>query len=102
VQSKHLINPNGAHKVNDTDKFENLLSDVFADGNNIDAPSTIEQGQFEAFLRRHPNVTAYFHGNSNWHQVYEWNGPTRSVRLHTVRVRCHDNPSLGSCYTDIA
>lgn len=93
VESKHFVNPNGAHGVNGTDKFENLLADVFADGSTIDAPSFVEQAQFEEFLRRHRNVTAYFHGNSNWHQVYEWNGPNRSVRLHTVRV---DSPMKGA------
>src|SRR4029077_4184032 len=68
------------------DQFENLLADQFADGPSVEAPSLVEQAQFEEFLRRHPNVTAYFHGNSNWHQAYEWSGPNRSARLHTFRV----------------
>jgi hypothetical protein len=93
VQSKHLTNPNGDHGVNGKDKFENLLSDTFADGSSVEAPSLVEQSQLEVFLRRHPNVTAYFHGNSNWHQVYDWNGPNRSIRLHTVRI---DSPMKGS------
>ena len=32
AQAKHFINPNGAHDINATDKFENLLADRFADG----------------------------------------------------------------------
>ena len=93
VQSKHLINPNGAHDINSRDQFENLLADVFVDGTTIDVPSVKEQAQFENFLARHRNVTAYFHGNSNWHQVYDWNGPNKSARLHTVRV---DSPMKGA------
>ncbi len=93
VQSKHFINPNGAHDVNAVDQFENLLADRFADGTTIDSPSLLEQAEFEAFLRRHPNVTGYFHGNSNWSQFYDWNGPGRSVRLHTFRV---DSPMKGA------
>jgi hypothetical protein len=93
AEGKHFINPNGAHDINATDQFENLLADRFADGRRIDVPTTVEQGQFEAFLTQHPNVTAYFHGNSNWHQSYEWNGPKRSVRLHVFRV---DSPMKGA------
>ena len=93
VEAKHFINPNGAHDVNATDRFENLLADQFADGTSIDAPTTIEQAQFEAFLAHHPNITAYFHGNSNWHQAYEWNGPHSTARLHAFRV---DSPMKGA------
>jgi calcineurin-like phosphoesterase family protein len=93
VEAKHFINPTGAHDINAVDQFENLLADRFADGATVDTPSVIEQGQFEQFLARHPNVTAYFHGNSNWHQVYEWNGPGHSARLHTIRV---DSPMKGA------
>lgn len=93
VQSKHLTNPNGTHDINPRDKFENLLADVFASGPSIDVPSLKEQAQLEAFLVRHRNVTAYFHGNSNWHQVYDWNGPNKAARLRTVRV---DSPMKGA------
>ena len=93
VEAKHFINPNGIHDVNAADQFENLLADRFADGLTVDTPSLIEQAQFELFLRHHPNVTAYFHGNSNWHQFYDWNGPGRSARLHAFRV---DSPMKGA------
>ena len=56
-------------------------------------PSLIEQAALEAFLVRHPNVTAYFHGNSNWQQFYDWNGPGRTARLHVFRV---DSPMKGA------
>jgi hypothetical protein len=92
-EAKHFKNPNGRHDVNGTDRFENLLSDALADGTTIDAPTVIEQAAFEAFLERHPNVTAYFHGNSNWNQFYDWIGPGHGVVLHTFRV---DSPMKGA------
>ena len=92
VEAKHFINPNGRHDVNATDRFENLLADTFADGTTIDASSVTEQRALEAFLGRHRNITAYFHGNSNWNQFYDWVGPGRSVVLHTFRV---DSPMKG-------
>jgi hypothetical protein len=53
----------------------------------------IEQRALEAFLRDHPNVVAYFHGNSNWNEFYDWQGPDRSIRLHVFRV---DSPIKGA------
>jgi hypothetical protein len=93
AEAKHFRNPNGKHDVNGTDRFENLLSDELADGTTIDAPTVIEQTAFETFLERHPNVTAYFHGNSNWNQFYDWTGPGHRVVLHTFRV---DSPIKGA------
>lgn len=92
VEAKHFTNPNGAHDVNARDRFENLLVDRFADDPTIKASSLIEQGQLEDFLKGHANVTAYFHGNSNWHEGYDWMGPTHSIALHTFRV---DSPMKG-------
>src|ERR1043165_1862224 len=55
--SKHFINPNGNHDINKTDKFENVLSDVFADSASSDAVPILEQQAWEDFLRKHSNVT---------------------------------------------
>lgn len=91
-EAKHFRNPNGAHDVNDVDRFENLLSDELADGRTIASPTDIEQTALEAFLERHPNISAYFHGNSNWNQFYDWSGPDHHLALHTFRV---DSPMKG-------
>src|SRR5262249_2934232 len=94
--SQHFINPNGKHDINAIDEFQNLLSDMFVDsshtapGNN--PPPLIEQKAWEAFLRRHPNVTAYFHGHDNFNQFYDWTGPGHTVVLHTFRA---DSPMKG-------
>ena len=92
AQSKHFTNPNGTHDINAVDRFENLLSDTFADGKTIDVDDVIEQTAWEDFVRLHPNITAYFHGNSNWNEFYVWSGPHRSVALQTFRV---DSPMKG-------
>jgi hypothetical protein len=93
VESKHFINPNPGHDINEHDKFENLLSDEFADGPVTDLSSAIEQRELERFIHDHPNITAYFHGNSNWNQFYDWAGPDRTIALHTFRV---DSPMKGA------
>ena len=92
VEAKHLRNPNGRHDINDVDRFENLLSDTLADGQTIDTPTVIEQRALESFLHRHANILGYFHGNSNWNQFYDWNGPDGTIGLHVFRV---DSPMKG-------
>jgi hypothetical protein len=92
AQSKHFTNPNGTHDINAVNRFENLLSETFADGKTTDDNDALEQAAWEDFVRLHPNITAYFHGNSNWNEFYEWKGPHRAIALHTFRV---DSPMKG-------
>ena len=87
--SRHFRNPNGRHDVNDTDKFENLLSDEPSDAQGSPA--------LEQFLAAHRNVTAYFHGHSNSNEFYEWKGPYGTAALHVFRV---DSPMKGAISKD--
>ena len=93
AEAKHFRNPNGAHDINARDQFENLLADQFADGPSVEMPSVIEQAALERFLKSHPQIKAYFHGNSNWNQFYEWRGPMHTINLRTFRV---DSPIKGA------
>ena len=95
--ARHFINPNGAHDVNAADTFENLLSDRLADGPTTDAGTLVEQSALESFLSAHPNVTAYFHGHSNFNQFYDWAGPHHAITLHAFRV---DSPMKGAISKD--
>src|SRR5262249_53936360 len=92
AEAKHFRNPNPPHNINAVDQFENLLADTFEDGRSITAQSIAEQTALEAFLRRHPNVTAYFHGNSNWNEFYRWTGPNHTIALNVFRA---DSPMKG-------
>jgi len=87
----HFINPNGSHGLNQSDGFENLLADQFADG-PAPAPAVSEQHDLERFLARHRNIVAWFHGDSNWHEFYTWRGPGGTVALSVFRV---DSPMKG-------
>ncbi|HEV3214250.1 MAG TPA: metallophosphoesterase [Vicinamibacterales bacterium] len=92
AEAKHFRNPNGTHAITKEDRFENVLSDEFKDGPAISGKSILEQADLENFLLRHPNVSAYFHGNSNWNQFYDWRGPHNTIALHAFRV---DSPMKG-------
>jgi len=73
--------------------FENLLTDVFADGPTKESAASIEREALERFVAAHPNIVGYFHGNSNWNEFYDWKGPHGLVSLHTFRV---DSPMKGA------
>ncbi|MEP6619090.1 MAG: metallophosphoesterase [bacterium] len=98
--AKHFINPNGTHDLNASDRFENLMSDTYADGNALppagtpkDAESVTAQRRFTPFLKAHANIKAYFHGHSNYNEFYDWRGIDDDVRLPTFRV---DSPMKGA------
>jgi hypothetical protein len=97
VESKFFINPNGDHSINAVDQFENLLSDTFKDGSNNNSKSLIEQSEFEAFIKKHPSIKAYFHGHSNYAQFYNWEGPNKSIQLPCFRS---DSPMKGKFSAD--
>ncbi|MEI7594716.1 MAG: T9SS type A sorting domain-containing protein [Bacteroidota bacterium] len=93
VETKHLTNPNGSHTINNTDKFENLVLETLKDGTTISSPSTLEQRGFSSFVKTHPNIVVYFHGNDNKNEYYKYNGPDNDIVLDVVRV---DSPMKGS------
>jgi len=92
IETKHLRNPNGTHTINSTDKFENMVEETCKDGLTVSASSAIEQRGFASFVKAHPNIKAYFHGNSNWNQFYTYTGPDNNIALRTIRV---DSPMKG-------
>jgi hypothetical protein len=91
-ESKHFMNPNGAHDINPVDRFEDLLSDPLLDGSTPESVDLIEQQAWEAFVNRHSNIKAYFHGNANWNEFYDWRGPHHTIALHAFRA---DSPMKG-------
>ena len=93
IETKHLHNPNGLHDVNATDKFENMVEETCKDGKTVSAASTLEQRGFALWVQAHPNVKAYFHGNSNANEYYMYKGPDNNIALRTIRV---DSPMKGN------
>jgi 3',5'-cyclic AMP phosphodiesterase CpdA len=94
-ESKHFTSPSTTATAYDWSlKFENLLSDVFADSPATTATANlVEQRSLVAFLKAHKNVVAYFHGNSNSSEFYDFTGPDSDIALHTFRV---DSPMKGT------
>lgn len=102
VEPKHFRNPNPPGDINATDKFENLLAEHYKDGRALpqavagaekDRGSPIEERAFASFISAHPQIRAYFHGNSNAHEVYTYRAPDQSIALPTIRV---DSPMKGA------
>jgi calcineurin-like phosphoesterase family protein len=92
VEARFFKNPNGDHSINKTDKFENLLNETFKDGTSSKDTAKIEQNDFVSFLKKHPNIKAYFHGHNNNNEFYTWTGPDNNIQLPCFRV---DSPMKG-------
>jgi hypothetical protein len=93
VEARFFINPNGDHSINKTDKFENLLSETFKDGNSTKDTAKIEEAALVDFLKKHKNIKAYFHGHNNHTEYYAWTDVDYKMFLPTVRV---DSPMKGN------
>jgi hypothetical protein len=94
-EAKHFKNPLSPYNMTSKNKFENLVEEHYKEGPiaaKDDGATNIEQRGFVTFLKQHPNIKAYFHGNSNWNQFYVYTGPDNDVKLNTFRV---DSPMKG-------
>ncbi|MFA7061839.1 MAG: metallophosphoesterase, partial [Pedobacter sp.] len=95
IETKHLMNPNGNHTINSTDKFENLVygeNSGYATATSTSGSSAPEQTALVNWLKNHKNIVAYFHGNSNKNEFYTFAGPNSDISLNTFRV---DSPMKG-------
>lgn len=94
-EAKHFADPVVPGRFDDKTKFENLTEERYKEGTSAaakDSKTTIEQRGWVAFLKKHPNIKAYFHGNSNFNQFYVYHGPDNDVNLPIFRV---DSPMKG-------
>ena len=94
-EAKHFTNPLPPHNMTVDNRFENLVSEQYKEGAvalKDDGVTAIEQRGFVKFLKQHPNIKAYFHGNSNWNEFYIYHGPDNDVNLNVFRV---DSPMKG-------
>ncbi|BAV06982.1 Calcineurin-like phosphoesterase [Filimonas lacunae] len=93
-EPKHFTNPHIPHTINAKDKFENLMPEYLQDTTLLDGKpqDLIEERAFAAFIKRHPNIKAYFHGHENANEFYTYKGPDNDVSLPVFRV---DSPMKG-------
>lgn len=94
-EAKHFTNPVAPYKMMAGSKFENLLEEHYKEGAVAvkgEHSTDIEQRGWVAFLKLHPNIKAYFHGNTNYNEFYVYKGPDNDVALNTFRV---DSPMKG-------
>ncbi len=94
-ESKHFTNPLPPHNMTVKNKFQNLVEENYKEGyvagKGEDATNEEQRGLVK-FLKAHPNIKAYFHGNTNYNQFYTYTGPDNDVKLPVFRV---DSPMKG-------
>jgi len=89
IESKHFTNPLPPHNMTVKNKFQNLVEENYKEGDVAgkgEQATDIEQRGFVKFLKAHPNIKAYFHGNTNYNQFYTYTGPDNDVKLPIFRV----------------
>lgn len=91
AEAKHFTNPRPPHDVNARDGFQNLLADTCSVSNPDEEPRA-NWARLAAFVARHRCVKAYFHGDKNYNEFYNWHGPDGRIDLPTFRV---DSPMKG-------
>ena len=91
VEAKHLTNPNGRHDINAADRFENLLEDTSSVSNRKDVPAK-ERRALADFLAANRQIKAYFHGNENYNEFYQWHCDGSRGSVPVFRV---DSPMKG-------
>jgi len=94
-EAKHFTNPVPPYQIANHSGFQNLLAEHYKEGKTAakdDGATDVEQRGWVKFLKLHPNIVAYFHGNSNWNEFYVYEGPDKDVALNTFRV---DSPMKG-------
>lgn len=94
-ESKHFTNPLPLHNMTIENKFQNLLEENYKEGDIAgkgNHATDMEQRGFVRFVKAHPNIKAYFHGNTNYNQFYTYKGPDNDIALHVFRV---DSPMKG-------
>lgn len=92
VVANHFTNPNGTHTINNTDKFDNVLDEMYKDGKLASGASTIEQRNMVAFLKQHTNIKAWLHGHVHESRFYTYTGVDNDVQIGTVSI---DSPMKG-------
>jgi hypothetical protein len=94
-EAKHFTNPLPPHQMTAANQFQNLVAENYKEGfvaAKDDGATNIEQRGLVQFLKKHANIKAYFHGNSNWNEFYTYKGPDNDANLPVFRV---DSPMKG-------
>jgi hypothetical protein len=92
IETKYLTNPNGTHNINKDDKFENIVSEQLIGGAKSDDKSSKNERAMANFVKLHPEIKAYFHGNLSMPDLKVWMGPDYDFMLPTFSV---DSPVKG-------
>ena len=96
LNGKYFINNvKSPYNMTEENKFQNLAEEHYKEGYVAaadDGATQLEQRGFVKFLKLHPNIKAYFHGNSNWNEFYTYHGPDNDINLNVFRV---DSPIKG-------
>ncbi|MDR1761927.1 MAG: metallophosphoesterase [Bacteroidales bacterium] len=99
VETKHLIDPDWTPgtPLDFNNKFEYLVNEVASNPTTDVERDEVAQRAFANFIAAFPNIKAYFHGNTNFTEFYDYKGPDGNINLPTFRI---DSPMKGEISGD--
>jgi len=73
--------------------YECVVSDVIDQSEFAGGSSTqVEQVAMSTWIKTHPNIVAYFHGHTNFNEMYTYVGGGHDIKLNCFRI---DSPMKG-------
>ena len=73
--------------------YECVVSDVIDQTEFAGGSSTqVEQVAMSTWIKTHPNIVAYFHGHTNFNEMYTYDGGNHDLKLNCFRI---DSPMKG-------
>lgn len=92
IDAKYLTNPNGAFDINKVDKFENVVAEKLQGGTKVGDKSSANERGLAEFVKKHPEIKAYFHGGGLACDLKMWMGPDYDFGVPTFSA---DSPVKG-------
>jgi hypothetical protein len=85
--------PGAPTAIGAANDYEAVVSDVIDSTEFATSTSTnVEQTAMANWIKSHPNIVAYFHGHTNFNEMYQFVGPNHDIKLNCFRI---DSPMKG-------
>jgi hypothetical protein len=87
-----LLTPNPDTGPFTSKTYQCVVSDK-VDPSEVGSTGTVvEQLAMTTWIKTHPNIVAYFHGHTNFNEMYTYTGPNNDIALNCFRI---DSPMKG-------
>ena len=87
-----LLTPNPDTGPFTSKTYQCVVSDKVDPSEVGSTGTSVEQLAMTTWIKTHPNIVAYFHGHTNFNEMYTYTGPNNDIALNCFRL---DSPMKG-------